>query len=156
MFLWYVMFCIVTFHNWLFIFKYYQFLFSAEHNCRKRIQLIEENWAILDILLFMVLPAVLLVIIVCGVKNCKNENQNQSHHFLVWPSTRRVHPITSDLLPSCPPIPALLTPPYTIWNPTPYRKMPLSPMSVILQYIAVIICARCLYNLIIINQTKLR
>ena len=50
--------------------KFVSIYISDEHNCGKPSLLIEENWALLDILLIMLLlTAGMLFIIVCGVKN---------------------------------------------------------------------------------------
>ena len=98
-----------------------KFLLSDEHNCGKPSLLIEENWELLDILLIIAfVTSVLLVIIVCGVKNYKKQVRIEGHHSVILPSRRPLPRIASDLLPSCPPRPALLPPPYTIENPSHY------------------------------------
>ena len=99
----------------------YKFIFLDEQNCGKPASLIEENWALLDILLIMLLlTSVLIVLIVCGVKNYNNQRRNQSNHSVILPTRRPLPPISSDLLPSCPLPTSLLPPPYTIENPPHY------------------------------------
>jgi hypothetical protein len=88
-----------------------QFLFSDEQNCGKPRLLIEESWGLLNILfLILLLTAVLLFIILCGVRNYKNQVMNGGHHSVILPPRRPLPRIASDLLPSCPP-PAPLLPP---------------------------------------------
>ena len=96
-------------------------LLSDEHNCGNPLLLIEENGGLLDILLLIAfVTSVLLVVIACGVKNYKNQIRIESHHSVILSSRRPLPPISSDLLPTCPPQTPLLPPPYTIENLTHY------------------------------------
>jgi hypothetical protein len=72
--------------------------------------------ALYILLLIAFITSVLVVIIACRVRKYNHQVRIESNHSVILPSRRPLPPIAQDLLPSCPPITAVLPPPYTIEN----------------------------------------